>query len=131
MKRLLRRTAAILTAFVMSILSIPGAAQANAHVVSPSELHHELQEKAGQRQANLDGINRLLSAEATQKALAKVGLEASQVESAVAQLNDEELSRLAERARAAEEDLEGGIIITLLALIGLIVVIVFVVRAVS
>jgi len=46
-------------------------------------------------------------------------------------LNDEELSRLADRARAVEQDVQGGLIVGLLALIGLIVVILVVVIVVT
>jgi hypothetical protein len=41
-------------------------------------------------------------------------------------LDDAELSRLAARARAVEQDVEGGIIVGLLALIGLVVVVIVV-----
>ena len=50
---------------------------------------------------------------------------------AVATLNDEELARLADRARASEKDVEAGIIVGILALIGLIVVIIIVVSVVA
>jgi hypothetical protein len=43
---------------------------------------------------------------------------------AVATLNDSELARLSDRARASEKDVQGGLIVGILALIGLIVVII-------
>ena len=50
---------------------------------------------------------------------------------AIAQLSDDELARLATKARSAEQDVQGGLIVGLLALIGLIVVIIIVVSLVS
>jgi hypothetical protein len=46
-------------------------------------------------------------------------------------LSDDELARLADRARASEKDVQGGLIVGILALIGLIVVIIIVVAIVA
>ena len=50
---------------------------------------------------------------------------------AVATLSDDELARLSDRTRASEKDVEGGLIVGILALIGLIVVIIVVVSIVA
>jgi hypothetical protein len=50
---------------------------------------------------------------------------------AVATLSDAELARLSDRARSSEKDVEGGLIVGILALIGLIVVIIIVVSLVA
>jgi len=51
------------------------------------------------------------------------------VKRAISQLSDQELARLADQARASEKDVQGGLIVGLLALIGLIVVIIIVVAS--
>src|SRR5712691_9702491 len=76
-------------------------------------------------------LERVLSLPAAQDALKKASLNQDQIRKAVSTLNDEELSRLADRARAVEQDVQGGLIVGLLALIGLIVVILVVVIVVT
>ena len=70
------------------------------------------------------------SLSAAQDALAKAHLSTAQVKTAIASLDDQELSRLAQQARAAEQDVQGGLIVGFLALIGLIVVIIVVLAVV-
>jgi len=65
----------------------------------------------------------VLSLPAAQEALAKSHLTTARVTTAIAELDDAELAELADRARDAEQDVEGGIIVGLLALIGLVVVV--------
>lgn len=58
-------------------------------------------------------------------------LDPGKVQKAVSHLDDAELAKLAKQARSAEDDLAGGLIVGLLALIGLIVVILVVVSLVN
>lgn len=107
------------------------AAAAEAHVVSLTELQQDLSSSHQTRAKNLGDIERVLSLPAAQDALAKTHLNLARVKTAIAELDDQELSRLADRARAAEQDVQGGLIVGILALIGLIVVIIIVVAVVS
>jgi hypothetical protein len=105
---------------------MPRPASAETHVVDVSELQQDLYHSHKERAQDLADIGRVLSLPAAQDALAKSHLDMPRVESAIASLSDAELSRLAARARAVEQDVQGGIIVGLLALIGLVVVVIVV-----
>jgi hypothetical protein len=119
-------------AFAMLLLCIaPQPAAAQQPLVPLSELQRDVRSAADARTADLADIGRVLSLPAAQKALRSAKVSPEQVSRAIGTLDDNELSRLADRARAAEKDVEGGLIVGLLALIGLIVVIIIVVSVVS
>jgi len=107
------------------------AAETGSHVVSLSELHNDLNQARQSRAKNLADIERVLSLPAAQEALSKTRLNMTRVKAAIAELSDEELDRLAVQARAAEEDVEGGLVVGFLALIGLIVVVVVVLSVIQ
>jgi hypothetical protein len=107
------------------------AALADDHVVSLKDLQRQLRTTAEQRTANQTDLVRVLSLPAAKAEFAKYNITQNQVTAAVASLDDSELARLADRARTAEKDVEGGLIVGLLALIGLVVVIIIVVSIVS
>ncbi len=73
----------------------------------------------------------MLAYPAAAQALEKSNVNQDQMRRAVATLSDDELARLADRARASEKDVQGGLIVGILALIGLIVVIIIVVALVA
>ncbi|MEX2302503.1 MAG: hypothetical protein WD733_16290 [Bryobacterales bacterium] len=120
---------------MLTVLSYTAAPQplraAETHVIDLSELQHDLKSSQQARVNNLADIERVLSLPATQDALAKAHLTAERATTAIAELDDTELSRLADRAREAEQDVEGGFIVGLLALIGLVVVILIVLAVVN
>lgn len=118
----------VLAVFSYTTLPEPAAA-ADAHVVNLSEIRGEMKLSASQRTKNLEDIERVLSLPAAQDSISKARLSKARIRAAIADLNDQELSRLANRARVAEQDVQGGIVVGLLALIGLIVVIAVVVTA--
>lgn len=124
--------ALITTLTVFSYVMMPRpAAAAQAHIVNLSELENELSVAQQERAGNLADIERVLSLPAAQDALAKSRLSTDRVMTAVAELDSAELSRLADQARVAEKDVEGGLIVGLLALIGLVVVIVVVLSVIK
>jgi len=123
--------ALIMALAVFSHVAMPRpASAAEAHVLTLSELQQDLHQQQQTRAKNLEDIERVLSLPSAQEVLAKTHLNMARVTAAIAELDDAELTRLADRARAAEQDVEGGIIVGLLALIGLIVVIVVVLSVV-
>ena len=127
-----RQTWAILTALSTMLTFLnPRVVFAQEHVLPLSELHRQLQSSAGQRARNLADLQRVLSLPPAQDALKKANANPGQIQKAIAQLNDEEVARLADRARAAEKDVEGGFIVGILALIGLVVVILVVLAVVD
>ena len=109
----------------------PRVGSAQDHIVPLTELHGELASAATARAASLSDIERALSLPAARDALEKAHVNPDQVRDAVSKLSDEELSRLADRARGAQQDVQGGLIVGLLALIGLVVVIIIVVALVK
>jgi hypothetical protein len=118
---------------VLVVFSVFSAQQvkANEHVLPLQELQGQLRSAAGDRAKNIEDIQRVLSYPAAAAALEKSNVSLPQMRAAVATLDDAELTRLSEKARASEKDVEGGIIVGLLALIGLIVVILIVVAVVA
>lgn len=107
------------------------AAEAQQHVLPLNQLQDSAQKAAEQRQQNIADIQRVLSYPAAAEALAKSNVNQAQMQRAVATLDDQELARLADQARASEKDVKGGLIVGILALIGLIVVIIIVVTLVA
>jgi hypothetical protein len=115
---------------VLTVFSTPQAA-AHEHIVPLKELQSKLTSAANERAKNVEDIQRVLSYPAAAAALQKANVSQEQMRTAVATLTDDELSRLSARARASEKDVEGGLIVGLLALIGLVVVIIVVLSVVS
>jgi hypothetical protein len=116
--------------FVMFAMYSPQA-RAQEHIVSLRELQARLGNKAKDRASNIADIQRVLSYPSASAALKKSNVNPDQMRAAVATLDDEELARLADRARASEKDVEAGFIVGILALIGLIVVIIVVLAVVN
>ena len=121
---------ALITAIAVFGYVMPYPAAATSHVVDLSELQQAVSESHDRRSQHLADIGRVLELPAAQDALAKAHLETPRVQAAIASLSDAELSRLAEQARAVEHEVQGGIIVGLLALIGLIVVVIVVITLV-
>lgn len=128
----MRKSLALTTVLALVPLSLPAKpAPADEHVVPLSSLRTKMVEKADARAKNLQDIDRVLGLPAAQDELRRVNLQPAKVRTVLAQLDDQELQRLADRARSAETDVEGGFIVGILALIGLIVVIIIVVALVA
>ena len=107
------------------------AATTPEHILPMKELQGQLQSASTERSKNIEDIQRVLSYPAAAAALEKSMVSPQQMRAAVATLDDAELARLSDRARASEKDVEGGIVVGILALIGLIVVILIVIAVVA
>lgn len=118
-------------AFVVLTVFSAQAATPNEHVLPLKDLQGQLQGAANERAKNIEDIQRVLSLPAAAAALKKSNVDQEQMKAAVATLDDSELARLSDRARASEKDVEGGLLVGILALIGLIVVIIIVVSLVA
>lgn len=116
---------------VFSMTSMPQAMAAESHVVPLAELQQSAQASQASRAQNLKDLERVLSLPQSQEALNKAKVNPNHVRVAIASLSDQELDRLAQKARTAEQEVEGGIIVGLLALIGLVVVILIVVAVLN
>jgi hypothetical protein len=129
MRFVAQRSCAIVAATTFFVVSMQASAQ--QHVVPLAELQSKVQAVSQDRTQNIGDIERVLSYPAAVQALEKSGVKQEQVRTAVATLSNDELARLAQKARAAEKDVEGGLIVGILALIGLIVVILIVIAVVA
>ena len=122
----------ITTLTLYSYAAAPQAAlAAETHVVNLAELQQDLYLSQQARATDLADMERVLALPAVQEGLSKAHLDTSRVMTAMAELDDKELARLADRARAVEEDVEGGFIVGVLALIGLIVVVLIVLTVIK
>lgn len=126
-----RHFCSIVTAMAVLLVCTHSTVNADDHLVPLTDLHQQLRTAAQQRATDQTDILRVLTLPAAQTEFAKYDISPAQVKTAVATLSDSELARLASRARSAEKDVEGGLIVGLLALIGLIVVIIVVVSVVA
>ncbi len=110
------------------------AQEKQQHVVTLDELKKQAARPAETRQANADAIRHLLSSDAGQKALKSAEVDYQRVDKAVGQLSDEELAKLADRSRRAENDFAAGLISAktlayiILATVVIVVIIVLVSR---
>jgi hypothetical protein len=95
-------------ASVFGLAGIPARAQDNHHVVSLSDLNKDAARPAQTRQSNEEAVRTLLSSEPGQKALKTANIDYQRVDEAVGQLSDEDLAKLAERSRKAQQDFAAG-----------------------
>jgi hypothetical protein len=120
----------VLTACVLvTMFAVPQNLAAQVHVVSPAELQNQTLAASQRRQRNLEIVTRFLSSPTAEKAMRIVHTNDKQVKAAVANLNDQELGRLAQRAQKAEADFAAGslsdreLLIILIAVLVLVVII--------
>jgi hypothetical protein len=111
----------------MVALCLPGFVRADDHIVPLNEIHQQARSSSEARAKDVQDIERVLSYPAAAEALQKSHVNQDQMRKAVSTLDDAELARLAAQARRSENDVKGGLIVGILALIGLIVVIIVVV----
>jgi hypothetical protein len=125
----LAKLMALTTTWAMFIA--PTVASAQDHVVPLAEVERAVRSKAETRAQSIADIDRVMSLPVATKELQRVNVSQSQIHAAVSTLSDEELARLAQQARSSEQEVQGGFIVGILALIGLIVVIVIVLAVVA
>ena len=86
------------------------AQEKQQHVVTLDELNEQTARPTETRHANEDAVRHLLSSDAGQKALKSAKVDYQRVDKAMGQLSDEELAKLADRSRQAENDFAAGLI---------------------
>jgi hypothetical protein len=92
-----------------------------------SELHRDVNSAASRRARNLADIDRVLSTPEAREQLSRTNLGSGKIQAAISRLDDEELARLADRARAAGQDIRAGGKGEILFIAGLAVVILVIV----
>src|SRR5215467_6540315 len=112
---------------LVTMFALPQNLTAQVHVVSPAELQKQTLAASQERQRNLEIVTRFLSSPIAEKAMRIVHTDDRQVKTAISNLSDQDLARLAQRAQKAEADFAAGNLSDRDLLIILIVVLVFVV----
>ena len=107
LKQLVRGAAACA---LISILATPQGifCQDSEHVVSSADMQKAAVDAARARQDNIDTLNRFFSSDKAREALKSSHMDAQQVKSAVATLDDQELAQLAARADKAQQEFAAG-----------------------
>ncbi len=103
-----RSTRLLIVSFLTTLFALPLSVLAQTHVVSREDIHKELLNATQARQKNLEKARKLLSSDATRKAMESAQISPSKVNAAVSTLSDEELARLASRADKLEQDFAAG-----------------------
>jgi len=93
---------------LVGIFILPTEALAQSHVVSPADLQKQAVAASQARQQNLEAVQNLLSTPMAEKAMKSAKIDARQVKTAVASLDDQELAQLAARANKAQADFSAG-----------------------
>jgi hypothetical protein len=121
----------LIACFFTSVFALaPQTLAAQTHVVSPSDLQQARVASTQARVANVAKLDQLLSSPLGQRALKEAHADATQVKNAMANLSDQDLARLAERANKAQKDFAAGAItdhMLLLIVIAIIIVIVIII----
>jgi len=101
-------TQIIAGALVASLSLVTMPLSAAEHLVPAAEVRQQLTEKEQTRSQNVSELTAFFQTPAAQQALAKSGMEATQVIDAVTSLDDESLEGLASRAIDAQNSLSAG-----------------------
>lgn len=129
----MKQASRVVTAFVLAaVFALPLnlVAQAATHVVSPSDLQQAAVKASVMRQQNMEQVQQFFSSEKADRALRSAHMNPQQIKSAVATLDDSELTQLASRVNKAQADFAAGnlsdrdLIIILVAIAALILIIV-------
>jgi hypothetical protein len=121
---------AVIACILVTVFAVPPSLLAQAHVVSPADLHQATLAATQARRQNLEAVRQFFSSDMAQKALRSARMDPVQVTNAVSTLSDAELAQLASRAQKAQADFAAGdlsdrdLIIIILAVAALILIIV-------
>src|SRR5213593_4350552 len=92
------------------LLMISPTLSAQTQAVSPSELQEAIRDAAKTRQKNRDDVQAFFSSEPARRALKSSRINYQRVQTAVATLSPDELSRLAARTNQLQQDFAGGVL---------------------
>lgn len=83
-------------------------AQERQHVVSLEQLSSDVARPSATRQANEAAVRQLFSSDQAQQALKSANIDYAKVDKAIGQLSDEDLVKMAERSREAQQNFAAG-----------------------
>ena len=104
----MKTTQIIAGALVASLSLATAPLSAAEHLVPAAEVRQQLTEKEHARSQNVSELTEFFQSPAAQQALAKSGMDATEVVEAVRSLDDESLAGLASRAMDAQNGLSAG-----------------------
>ncbi len=119
-----------LIAVFLLIVFVPVTMLAQDHVVSPADLQKEVMSASQARQHNIETVQQFLSTPTAERAMKSAQVNPQQVKTAVATLDNQELSQLAARADKAQMDFAAGslsdrdLILIILGIAALVLIIV-------
>jgi hypothetical protein len=147
-----RNTMRVCTTLLAAILAFAGQVPANAqgpassqnvsqgdhavaagqldHAVTPQQLRRDVQKAADTRQANEAAVREMFASDQAKEVLKSAGIDYKQVDQAISQVNDEEVSRMAQRAQEVNHNFAAGrlddrdLLIILLVAVAVILIIV-------
>lgn len=93
---------------LIAAFAVPQDVLAQSHVLSSNELQQQMITAAKERQDRVERIQQFFGSDMAQKALKASGMNYKQVQSAVAQLDDQELANLAAKTDKAQQDFAAG-----------------------
>jgi hypothetical protein len=100
------------------------------HAVTPRQLRQDVQRAADTRHANEAAVREMFASDQAKETLKSAGIDYQQVDQAISQMNDEDLSRMAQRSHEVKNDFAAGrlgdrdLLIILLVAVAIILIIV-------
>jgi hypothetical protein len=124
----------LIACFLVALFAFPPQNMlAQNHVVSPAELQRQVVVSSQIRQQNIERINQFFSSPLAQKAMQDHHIDATQVKTAVSQLSDDELAKIAARTDKAQRDFAAGaitdhLLVLIVIAIAVILIVVLIVK---
>lgn len=100
------------------------------HAVTPGQLRHDVQKAADTRQANEAAVREMFASDQAKETLKSAGVDYKQVDQAISQVSDEDLTRMAQRAQEVNKNFAAGrlddrdLLIILVVAVAIVIIIV-------
>ena len=105
---LARNVRCVLVVALIGIFVVPQDVLAENHILSSNDLQQQMIATAKERQGKVERVQQFFGSEIAQKALKNSGMNYKQVQTAVAQLDEQELAKLAAKTDKAQQDFAAG-----------------------
>ena len=122
---------ALVTWLTVCALFVSSPTWAQQHVIDSSVLQQAIAERSAADSANRQMVERVLARPDVQVVAARLGLDIKDARTAIAGISGDELAAVAQTARAADQDLSGGlgnptITISLVTLLLIIIIVILI-----
>lgn len=109
MKKIFAPEICCATALLLGLsMAAPSTMAAQSHVVSPAQIQNDVSAASAARQRNEEQLKGFVSSKEATQALRSADINPAQVATAVSQLNNADLARLAARSAQAQRDFAAG-----------------------